>query len=560
MAWALDLGTTNTGVARWDAEADRARMVELPAICRRPGRVEPLEAPRLVPSATQMRAPEGFFDRLGRSPFFLKRVFWGRHADIGRAALEQNQGWRHPAFAPSFKQALGHAPQRTLCRLEGQAVSAREVARAFLRELLRDIDAVTATRVRDLVVTVPVESYDAYRAEVAQLLGALGVERVRFLDEPVAAALGYGVGLDRARRVLVVDFGGGTLDLAVVALDPRGAGGGHCEVLAKEGRPVGGNVVDRWLLEAFAARMDVRVDPKATEGDEALWYRLLLDETRRVKEAVYFEPHTDFGLAPPAELRGVAARLDGGRCDLTVGRADVVAALEARGLYAVLDDCADGIARQLEAAGLGEDAIDEVLMVGGSTLLPDVYPRFEQRYGRGRVRAWQPFEAVAFGACAFAADRVAPSDFLVHDYAIVTYHPETHEKQFTTIVPRGTRFPVDDVWKRQLVPTCALGEPERVFKLVVCEMAGGGERRFAWDAEGNLHRVGDGARAETVVVTLNEHNPTLGHLDPPHPPGETAPRLEIGFGVDANRWLVATVFDLQTRKMLMEKAPVVQVL
>ena len=191
-------------------------------------------------------------------------------------------------------------------------------------------------------------------------------------------------------------------------------------------------------------------------------------------------------------------------------------------------------------------------------------PLFEHRFGRDRVRAWQPFEAVAYGACAYSADSFNPADFIVHDYAFVTYDPTTHDKQHTVIVPRGTRFPTaPDLWRGRLVPTCALGEPETVFKLVICEFGQSGrdERRFVWDERGALHRVGsDVFHAEPVVVPLNEHAPTLGTLDPPHSPRNRQARLDVSFAVNAQRWLVATVIDLKTQRKLLDGARVVRLL
>lgn len=561
--WAIDLGTTNTGLARWDHDADRARMIELPRICRRPGRAEPLEAPRLIPSAVHLLPPESLADRVAWSGWLGRRVLWGRLAEVGRPALELNQGWAHPAFARSFKPLLGRAPNREMARLRGEGFSAREVARIFLREVVAEVKRSSGARIRELVFTVPVESYDAYRAELKGLAAAVGVRRVRFVDEPVAAAIGYGLGLSRSRRVLVVDFGGGTLDLALVELTPRSLEQGGCRVLAKEGRPVGGETVDGWLLRHFSRKLEVAHEMRAVAKDELeLWRRLMRAEARRVKEAVYFDASATFELAPPAALRSVQARLGSEPRFVDFDRAGLREVLEANALYALLEDCADGIGRQLNAQGLGEAAIDDVLMVGGSTLLPGVFSLFEARYGRDRVRAWQPFEAVAYGASAFAADRYAQSDFVVHDYAFLTYDPDDPEKKiYTTIVPQGTRFPSHDLWKRHLVPTCALGEPERVFKLVVCEIAGQGhDRRFAWDAEGRVHRLGAEERPQPIIVPLNEANPTLGYLDPPHEPGDRTPRLEIAFGVDANRWLVATVKDLRGGRVLMDREPVVRVL
>jgi len=204
-------------------------------------------------------------------------------------------------------------------------------------------------------------------------------------------------------------------------------------------------------------------------------------------------------------------------------------------------------------------------MVGGSTLLPNVYTQFEERFGRDRVRAWQPFEAVAYGACAFAANSFSQSDFIVHDYAFVTYNSKTHEPEHTVIIPKGTRIPTKpDFWRNRLVPTCSLGVPEEIFKLVICEIGNNneGERKFTWDASGNIHKLGgrQGGTGEQLIVPLNESNPTLGFLKPPHSPSDRKPRLDISFSVNAERWLCATVIDLKTKKNLMKEETVVRLL
>ena len=189
------------------------------------------------------------------------------------------------------------------------------------------------------------------------------------------------------------------------------------------------------------------------------------------------------------------------------------------------------------------------------------YSRFEAHFGRERVRAWQPFEAVARGAAVFAGGQAVPQDFLVHDYALVTHRLATKEAGHTVVIPRGTRFPTaPDFWKRQLVPTCALGEPQDVFKLVICELGStGGVTDFVWDADGKLRRLtADDPRQ--VVVELNGGSPAMGELSPPQKPGERAPRLEVSLGVNAERWLCSrTVVDLRTRQVLMRDQPVVRI-
>jgi len=564
-SFAIDLGTTNTAVARWNTREQRPEIISLPAIQRAPPADDSLEAPAVVPSATQVIDDPGTWARMGEWPLLSRRFFMGRLAHIGQPALDMNQGAPRPGYAPSFKPFLGPAPTRTLARAGTQACTARRVALLFTRELFAEVKRVTGERIRDLVLTVPVESYEGYRAELLEIGRRLGAKRQRFLDEPVAAAIGYGITSGGERTVLVIDFGGGTLDLALVRTGGRLGLEGNCEVVAKEGRGVGGDHVDEWLLELVCDRLEIPWREKGLKENWSTWLHLMRDEARRVKEALFLRPTETFNLIPPEEIRRFEAQLKGEAEAVELTREQLVEQLRAKGLYRMLEECIEEIGAAAAKAGTSLDAIDDVLMVGGSTLLPGVYPIFEQRFGRTRVRAWQPFEAVAYGAALFAAGQQIQNDFIVHDYAFVTYHPETNDPQYTVIVPRGTRFPTpSDLWKRRLVPTCPLGDPEAFYKLVVCELGNtqGAERSFTWDVHGDLHKLGGsgGGAGEPMVVPLNEANPTLGELRPPHPAGDKRPRLEISFGVNAERWLVTTVVDLWSKRTLKTQDPVVRLL
>jgi molecular chaperone DnaK (HSP70) len=556
MSWALDLGTTNTGLARWDATRGQPQLVELPGVCRNAERADPLEAPRMVPSALELIEQPGVLDRLGAWGPLERLFFLGRRAHIGRVALERNQGLVHAAFVPAFKPALLNESTRPLARTGRRPVTAREATLAYLRELLAEAKRVTGQRIRDLVVTSPVSAFEVYRAEVQRILQGLGVRRVRFVDEPVAAALGYGINLAGERDVIVVDIGGGTMHVVLVRLSPRGALGGQGQVLAKNGRSVGGNAVDGWVLEDVCRSLGCPL-PEGDDEPTQLWRRLLLAEACRVKEAVFFEERAEFLWSPPGSGAALDARRPGSEA-VQLSRGDLERVLADNGFYASLDAGLDAV---LEQGKLGPEAVEEVLLVGGSTLLPGVFGLLERRFGRSRLRAWQPFEAVALGAACFAADRVAAADFIVHDYAFVTHDPKSGQEQHTVIVPRGTRFPTEpQFWKRSVVPTCALGEPETIFKLLICEVSAGDhqERRFVWDAAGGLHKVGGASGDGKIVVPLNAASPTLGYLDPPHSPRDKRPRLEVSFGVNAERWLVTSVRDLLTQRDLMRDEPVVR--
>jgi molecular chaperone DnaK (HSP70) len=554
--WALDLGTTNSGIAVWDESVGQPRLLDLPEICRKPEADDPLEAPRLVPSAVHLIEKPGLLDRLGSWRPIARRFFVGQRALIGRRALERNNSIVHPSFVPTFKPALSDEALRPLARVGRRSVTAREAGRAFLRELLREVKRTTGRRPRDLVVTSPVSAFETYRAEVQGLLQSLGVRKVRFVDEPVAAALGYGLSLTHERTVLVVDIGGGTMHVVLVRLSPRGALLGQATVLAKRGRLMGGNAVDGWVLADLCRQMGDDL-PEGDDEQTRLWRRLMLAEACRVKESVFFDDSATFLLTPPGLLALERSRSPGSGF-VTLTRTRLAEILEECGFFRGL---AASLEEVLEQAKVPATDVEEVLLVGGSTLLPGVFGFFEQRFERRQLRAWQPFEAVAYGAACYAADRVAALDFIVHDYAFVTHDAKSGQAQHTVIVPRGTRFPTPPgFWKRQLVPTCSMGEPETIFKLLICEVAraDGSERRFVWDASGDLHKVGGAAGENEVIVPLNEASPTLGYLDPPHPPRDRRPRLEVSFGVNEDRWLVATVRDLLTQRELMDEEPVVR--
>jgi len=560
--WGIDLGTTNSTLGRWDAERHRPQLVSLPGVERPvedPDRAVP---PRgLIPSATQLIESPGAWARFAASGSLGRRLSSGRLAHIGQQAIERSDPSRPRGFVATFKGPLARQPLRPLAQFGGRSHSARDIAWHFVRELLIEVKRETGARVRELAVATPVGSYESYRAEVSGVLSRLGVKRVRFLDEPVAAAIGYSVSMGTRRRVLVVDFGGGTLDLALVEMTPDASSDTGCRVIAKAGRPIGGNLVDGWLLEHFCQRLHYQLSEPEDE-DGRFWQELMLREARRVKEALERSPTATFGLYPPEELRRFEARLAGESRELSVTRREVVELLEERGLYRALDECRREV---LQAAARERvDSIDDVLLVGGSTLLPEVFAHFAHEFGRDRVRYWLPFEAVAYGATVFAADRVQTSDFILHDYALLTHDSRSGAPSHTVIIPRGTRFPTAmNLWERQLVPTCALGEPERFFKLVICEVGdGAGERAFGWDDAGNLHQLGGNATPDMqpLVVKLNESNPALGELSPPHTPSDRRPRLRVAFGVNAERWLCATVEDLLAKRRLMNEEPVVRLL
>ena len=112
--WALDLGTTNSGIARWDEATGQPQLVELPDVCRNPERDDPLEAPRMVPSAVHLLENPGLLDRIGSWAPVASRLFLGRRALIGRLALERNRRrCIPPSCRPSRPRSRASPPGRS---------------------------------------------------------------------------------------------------------------------------------------------------------------------------------------------------------------------------------------------------------------------------------------------------------------------------------------------------------------------------------------------------------------------------------------------------------------
>ena len=564
--WSIDLGTSNTAVARWNPDAGHPDMIHFEELCREPEGGSEIDVRYSIPSSVFMVEPKTFKERMARWSVLDRWFSLGRRAYIGRAALERDRHTHGAHFVQCFKPALMRDSYRTLARMGGKSVAARSVAKLYLRELMRELKRLDGRRPKKVVVGTPVDCYEPYRAVLKQLLRELGVGTVKFVDEPVAAALGYGLKLHDNRPFLVVDFGAGTLDLALIRMDRRTVEhSGTCRVLAKEGLQLGGNQVDAWLLEHFCRAKGFDLQ-RVSEMVEAWWARAMLSEARSVKERLFFEEKTSFFLEPPEGMRSfdMILKMQGDlvKEPLEVSREELIQLMETQGVYRNVKEAMDSIARQAERLGIFERDFGEVLMVGGSSLLPGIYRLAEDRYGRDRVRAWQPFFAVAYGGSVFADGSQVTTDFITHDYAVVTHDAKTREPQHHVVVPAGTVFPTaPDFWKKRLVPTCATGEPEDLFRLVICELGRrhGDLQEFVWDGQGRLHRMDREREQEgPVVIPLNENDPTFGTLNPPHMPSDRNARLEVSFGINEDRWLVATVRDIKTDKMLMEQEAVVR--
>lgn len=531
--WAIDLGTTNTLIARW--MGTHAETVPLESICE----YEPAWQTPLVPSAV-------FFEEAGKG-------YIGKQALAAEEVMRATYGGRLTPLARAFKRTLARNSQQPVAEVGHTPVSARACAHVFLDRLF-DITAerersmtshaipkwnvvrrfvAWARReglVNDLTMTVPVESFEAYRMELQNITRKLGVQRFKWIDEPVAAALGYGVDLTDDRNLLVVDFGGGTLDIALVRTNLAQSGDGkrsvshrRGELIAARGLNLGGETVDEWVAELACRKM-------LAHGEKM--FPVIRAQAEQVKKElsgkVLTSDETYFKLP--------------GMEPLHVSRKEFLELLEEKELYKSLERVSEATLEDA-AHRMSVADIDAVLLVGGSTLLPGVRELFERLFGANRVHYWEPFEAVVKGAAVYGAGYYV-DQIIHHDYAIKVFSDAAQHTEYELLVKRGTPYPTPDGFQTRYY---AVGPRQSLFSLPVCEVGYVGRYSIGWKRRGNGNDYwlpNDEEESECVVV-LNEGDQL--RLAPPGDDSKKA-RLRIDFTIDDSRFLCATIHDLQRER------------
>jgi molecular chaperone DnaK (HSP70) len=322
--------------------------------------------------------------------------------------------------------------------------------------------------VNDLTMTVPVESFEAYRMELQNITRKLGVQRFKWIDEPVAAALGYGVDLTDDRNLLVVDFGGGTLDIALVRTNLAQSGDGkrsvshrRGELIAARGLNLGGETVDEWVAELACRKM-------LAHGEKM--FPVIRAQAEQVKKElsgkVLTSDETYFKLP--------------GMEPLHVSRKEFLELLEEKELYKSLERVAEATLEDA-AHRMSVADIDAVLLVGGSTLLPGVRELFERLFGANRVHYWEPFEAVVKGAAVYGAGYYV-DQIIHHDYAIKVFSDAAQHTEYELLVKRGTPYPTPDGFQTRYY---AVGPRQSLFSLPVCEVGYVGRYSIGWKRRGN---------------------------------------------------------------------------
>jgi molecular chaperone DnaK len=376
----IDLGTTNSVVA-----------------CMRDGRVHVLadeQGNRLLPSVVSFH-PNG--DVLVGYAAKARRLVDAANTIasikrlIGRPWDSEEIRLARSRFAFELREGPG---QGSLVVARGEAYTLPEVSAFVLKRIRQIAEAALGETVDKAVITVPAHFNELQRASTKVAGRVAGLEVLRILNEPTAAALAYGFGSGQSERVAVYDFGGGTFDCSLLDLT-----GTLFEVLATAGDTfLGGDDIDTAIAEAMCTaflaqhRYDPRVDPQAFEKLRSAAEQLKKDLSTNMQAQVDL-PDVAYGLA------GKKLGLNFG---MTQADLDVIAGPFVERTLQVTQDA-------LNVARLSPSSFDQIVLVGGSTRMPLVKRRVEAFFGIPVMDRVNPDEVVAIGAAVQAAALVDAS-------------------------------------------------------------------------------------------------------------------------------------------------------
>ena len=387
-------------------------------------------------------------------------------------------------------------------KIDDKTYTPQEISAMILRKLADDASSYLGEKVTSAVITVPAYFNDAQRQATKDAGKIAGLDVLRIVNEPTAAALAYGLEKQKPEKVLVFDLGGGTFDVSILEI-----GDGVHEVLSTSGDThLGGDDFDEkvmnWLCDEFkkSEGIDLRNDKQAMQ---------------RIKEAAEkAKCELSTVIETNVNLPFITADANGPKhLDISLTRAKFEDLS-----HDLLDRCKKPVEQAIKDANLSKGEIDEVVLVGGSTRIPAVQALVKDYTGKDPNQSVNPDEVVAVGAAIQAGVLAGEvKDIVLLDVTPLTLGIETLGGVLTPLVPRNTTIPVS---KSQVFSTAE--NNQTAVDISVLQ----GERPMAKD------------------------NKSLGmfRLDGIPPAMRGLPQIEVTFDIDANGIVNVSAKDKATNK------------
>ena len=386
--------------------------------------------------------------------------------------------------------------------IDGKDYTPQEISSMILRKLADDASKYLGEKVTSAVITVPAYFNDAQRQATKDAGKIAGLDVLRIVNEPTAAALAYGLEKEKSEKVLVFDLGGGTFDVSVLEI-----GDGVHEVLSTSGDThLGGDDFDQkvmdWICEEFKKQegIDLKGDKQAMQ---------------RVKEAAEkAKCELSSVMETNINLPFITADANGPKhLDLNLTRAKFEDLC-----FDLLERCKKPVEQALQDAGISKNEINEVVLVGGSSRIPAVQKLVKDYTGKEPNQSVNPDEVVAVGAAIQAGVLAGEvKDIVLLDVTPLTLGIETLGGVMTPLVPRNTTIPVS---KSQVFSTAENNQTAVDIQVLQ------GERPMARD------------------------NKSLGmfRLEGIAPAMRGIPQIEVTFDIDANGIVNVSAKDKATNK------------